>query len=351
MTHIADNVMKIVRGYMVTNISIATTLGFGLGVGFSADLFHSGPYVRWIFNIVTIAFPIASIVLTRFLTYEPITWLLRMDLETEARNVLTESRNGLIDDVAAQYEIDEKRHMMLEDYDDKGQRCGFQSVFSNGNAMTIITILLLRMLNVFTSNIYLYTLSATSIHQDSNLVMLIVLLGVRLLILFIPKYSIDKLGRKSLLLASGLGCSILLLPFAAKNMNYIDIRADLLAIITFAIHIFAALGIDSVQHIYACEAFPLSNRNASLAIVTCVEYILQAIITVWVLLEYTHILEVVLVGTPFAVLLLTIISFAKLPETKTLALRRCRDHFSKNPLKETYPPRVSGIHTLGSTYI
>lgn len=351
MTHIADNVMKTVRGYIATTISIATTLGLFLGVGFSKDLFKSDSYLRWIFNLVAIVLPIASIVLTRFLTYEPLTLLLKMDQESEARSELYESRNGLIDAAIIQHEIDEKRRMLLEDYDDQGQRCGFEGVFTNGNAMTLVLMLILRLLNVFTSNVYLYIVSAISIHQESNYIMLIILLAVRMLVLFIPKYSIDKLGRKGLLLTSGLGSGILLLPFATQQVNFINIRNDLLAIITFAIHIFAALGIDPVQHIYASEAFPLNKRNASLAIVTCIEYISQATIMIWVLLERNDILEIALLITPFAVILLTIISFVNLPETKTLASRRCRDQFNKKTVKKPLPPRISGIQTLGSTYI
>lgn len=176
---------------------------------------------------------------------------------------------------------------------------------------------------------------------------------VRLLTLTIPQYSIDKLGRKSLLLTSGLGSGILLIPFALSAMDWITVRADLLALITFAIHIFAALGIESVQLIYSTEAFPLSQRNCSLAFVTCFEYITQGTIVILLLLSEKSSLEILLLATPFVVLLLTIILFAKLPETKSIPLRRCRDLFNKNIKKKTLPSniRVSGIHTLGSTYM
>lgn len=351
MTHIGDNVMKTVRGYIATTSSLSASVGFIIGVGFNGNLFKSESYLRWIFHIISILSPIISIILTRYLTYEPITLLLKLGFEPEARDVLRHLRNGVTDELFIQHEIDEKRRMLIEDYDDNGQRCGFVGVFSNGNLKTIFLILMLRLLNVFTSNIYLYIVSATSIHQDSNSIVVIIILVVRMLILFIPMYSIDKLGRKSFLLTSGLGSGILLLPFATQQMTYTNFRGDLFAIITFSIHIFAALGIDSVQHIYSSEAFPLNKRNASLAIVTCFEYILQGTIVVLVLLECTVILDIMLLVSPFFVILLTIISFVMLPETKALATRRCRDQFNKNIVKKTLPSRVSNLHTFGSTYI
>lgn len=354
IVQIADNVMKTVRGYMATHIAQATQLGLMLGIAFSEQSFKAINYMRIQFGIVLILLPIVAIIMNHFLTFESITRLLKMGMEDEARNILNESRRGKIDAAVIQYEIDERKHMLCEDYDDydESKFTSFLKLFTNGNAITLIWMILLRVLNVLTANMYLFILSAISIYRDLNYLMHIVLMFTRLLIVMIPQYSIDKLGRRSLLLTSGIGSSILLFPFVAHNMDYIQLRGDLLAIITFGIHIFAALGIEPVQHIYVTEAFPLSKRNGSLAIVTCIEYILQEIIAIWLILGEEILLKCLLIASPFAVLLLTIILFAKLPETKSMPLRRCRDEFNKNIIKKSLPPlRVSGIHTLGSTYM
>lgn len=349
MTHIADNAMKFVRGFIATDFSMWTTFGVLLAIAFSIK---SMAFIRWIFNVVLLIIPIVSMILTRFLTYEPITRLLQMDLEIEARAVLDESRNGLIDAAIIQHEIDERNLMLSEDYADESQRSGFHRIFNDRNAMIIILIFLLRLLHMFTSNLYFCIVSATSLHSDMPFIMLIIIIAVRFIVLLIPKYSIDKLGRRILLLVSGLGSGILLIPFAVNNMKYIAIRDDLLGIITFSIHIFAAIGIDPIHHIYASEAFSLSKRNASLAIVTCYEYILHSIITILLLLEQTFPLEILLLISPFAVILLSIVLFITLPETKAMALRRCRDQFQKKEVKKPIPPRASlGIQTLGSVYM
>lgn len=351
ITQVADNVMKTVRGYMASGLAQSTLLGLIIGVGFSEHSWKAIPYMRVLFCIILIGFPVSSIILNRFLTYEPITRLLKMNQETEAYNVLNKLRIGKIESSVIQYEIDERKRMLLEDYSDLSQCCGFQNVFSNGNGMTILWMVLLRLLYVLTANMYLFILSAIEVYQDLNYLMHMMLMLARLLILLIPHYSMDKLGRRGLFLTSGLGSGILLIPFAAQQLTDIHIRGDLIAIITFGIHIFAALGIEPVQPIYASEAFPLSQRNASLAIVTCFEYILHGIIAILVLLGEELTLKIFLVITPFAVLLLTIILFVKLPETKSMPLRRCRDQFNKNIKKKTLSSRDSGIHTLGSTYM
>lgn len=345
--------MKTVRGYMATTFAVSATLGMIIGIGFSENAWEITSYIRWILNIVLLSFPICSLVVTYYAVFEPITRLLRLDLETEARQALSDSRNGLIDASVIHYEIDERKLMLNEDYNDvENLRCGFQKVFSNGNAMPLLLLIILRVLHVLTSNTYLYVLSAISIYSSLNFVMHTVLMFTRLMIIFIPKYSIDKLGRLNLLLASGLGSGILLIPFATHHMDYINIPGNLLGIITFSIHIFASLGIEPVQHIYVTEAFPLAKRNASIAIVTCVEYILQEIIVLLLLLGEKTTLQIILITTPFVVLLLTIISFIKLPETKSMTLRRCRDEFNQHATSDV-PPRiyVSSIQTLGNAYM
>lgn len=354
ITQVADNTMKTVRGYMANGFALFALLGLIIGVGFSERSWKNLIYMIWTLRIILLGFPIMAMVQNHFFTYEPITRLLRMGQETEAREVLDALRGGKIETIVIQYEIDERKLMLIEDYDEENEKseyCGFQNVFKNGNAMTLLWIILLRVLFVLTSNMYLYILSALFIYQDNNYIMLITLMLTRYLALLIPHYSIDKLGRRGLFLTSGLGAGILLLPFAAQHTTDINIRGDLIAIITFAMHIFAALGIESVQSIYASEAFPLSQRNASLAIVTSIEYFLQGTIALLLLTGEENALKIYLIATPVAVMILTIILFVKLPETKSMPLRRCRDAFNKNIKKKTLPPNVSGIHTLGSVYL
>lgn len=351
ITQIADNVIKTVRGYMAVLLAQYTLLGLLLGVGFSENSFKKLSYMRWIFLFISLGFPIVSVIMTRYLTYEPVTRLLKMELEIEAQHVLTESRNNKIEDSVIQYEIEERKLMLFEDYDDLNQCCGLQKVFSRGNGMTLLWIVLLRLLHILTSNMFLFILSAISIYPDLNYVMHMMIIFIRILVLNIPQYSIDKLGRKSLLLTSGIGSGILLIPFAIKQMNFIQIRGDLFVIITFGIHVFAAFGIEAVQPIYAAEAFPLSQRNGSLAIVSCFEFFSQGIIAILLLLGTEIPLKILLMATPFIVSFLTIILFVTLPETKSMPLRRCRYQFNKKIVKKTLPLRISRIHTIGSIYM
>lgn len=66
---------------------------------------------------------------------------------------------------------------------------------------------------------------------------------MRIFVLNIPQYSIDKLGRESLLLTNGLGSGSLLIPFSSHQIKFFEILNDLFTIIIFGIHISAAFGI------------------------------------------------------------------------------------------------------------
>lgn len=334
----ADNSLKTVRGFIATSLSSEVIVGSLIGVFITQ-------YPRE-YRAVSVLFPLTSLITTVFFTNEPVTRLLRLNLEMDARTMLSDSRKGIIDTTVIQHEIDEKKLMLMEDYTDDGSFSGFVKVLSNGNWIPLLWMCLLRLLNVLTNNIYLFILSVVAIYRDLSYVAFMGLLFTRSIILLIPKFSIDKLGRRSMLLVSGLGSGILLIPFAVQNMNYIQIRSDLFIIITCSIHIFAALGIESVQHIYVTEAFPLSTRNGSIAIVNCIEYICQAIIFVWIVIERQFLLQVLLIMTPFVVLLLTIVLFVNLPETKTMSLRRCQGHFNQKLVKKLLPSRLRTPHTI-----
>lgn len=349
MSQIADNVMKPVRGYMATQFTLHVTLGMFFGVGFSNSLWKSIPHTRWIFNTLLLLIPIISWPLTHYFSYESVTHLLKLDREDDARDVLDKSRGGLIDATVIQYEIEDRKLMLLEDYYEE-QMHGYQGVLSKGNAVTLISMILLRLLSVFTSNIYLLVLSAVSIDSDLYFFMNLLLIFIRYMVLYIPMYFIDKISRKGMLLTSGLLSGTLFVPFAAGNLDYFHIQSYVHAAITFAIHVFAALGIEPVQHIYVSEAFPLSKRNASLAIVNCIEYVFQGIITIGFMSGHAVLLQIILLSSPFIVLFTTIALFVILPETKSMPLRRCRSSFNKNISPMSHPPRVSGVQTLGSLY-
>lgn len=317
LSQIGDNVRKSIRGF-ATTLYVIQFYAFMIILGASA--WFDGKVAML---CVMIGLPLVIPLLTYFFSCESITRLIKMGREEEARQILEDFHNGALEPTMIIAEIEDKKRMVAEDYKEP-TACGFCGVLSNGNISPIIWMLLLRVLSVLTSHKIFYVLSADGIYKGSVSYMLLAILLIKLIALFFPLYAIDRLGRKPFLAISGIGCGICALPFVCFNLNYIYIRADLLAIITVSMQIFIALGIEPTKHIYSVEAFPLSKRNGSLAIITCFEYLCH------ILLIYVGNVAGILIASPFLIILLTLLLTAKLPETKFVGLRKCRLAFNKN---------------------
>lgn len=350
LTQIGDNVRKSIRGYITTVIPISTAFAMMLATYFGENLRENHSHFDIIFGAVMIGLLILAIVLTLMRTQEPVTHLLKSGQESEALQVLKLLYDGSVDDVIIFSEVNERKFMITEDYKSTNENGGVFAMFDNGNSEPILWMTLLRFLAVITLNPFIMALSAKSILESQIYLMQIIVYFVKFIVMNIPRYSIDILGRRPFLLISGIGCTICFIPFLTVNLNLINIRSDLLAIITISMHIFIAIGIEPVQHIYLVEAFPLSKRNASLAFVTTIEYILQALLlSLWMSTQLmdTYYYMISLLAAPFMVLVLSILLFVQLPETKFMSLRKCRDAF-----KTSIPaqPRVLGIQTIGNAY-
>lgn len=347
ITHISDNSWKMVRGYIATGVSFITTAALTFGVLFNKFSIGTGSIVNiW---IISMLFILTFLGLgTVWLTNEPITRYLYADNFTEAQTTFSHLCNDVIDSIRVRTEVCEKARMISEDYDDKESRISWFEIFKNGNGKPILVMILLRSFTFLTSNRFMITLSGAAMFESHIFSMEIIILIVRFFVLFVPLYSLDKLGRKTMFVISGIGSGIFFIPFTFSVLRFIRIREDLLAIITIMIHIFAAFGIESTQHVYATEAFPLSKRNASLAFVTCMEYIWHGIVLVWWINKRTIFLRTLLLIAPFWLIIGSIILFCQLPETKSKTVRKCRSAFNKFYENR---PRIPGIYTIGSAYM
>lgn len=336
-----------VRGYIAAGISFITTASLAFAVFFNKCSMETGSIVNiW---IILVLFIITILGLgTVWLANEPVTRYLYADNFTDAQTTFSNLCNDVIDSVRVRNEVCEKARMISEDYDDKESRISWFEIFKNGNGKPILGMVLLRSFTFLTSSQFMITLSGAAMFESKIFLMEIIILIVRSLVLFVPLYSLDKLGRKAMFVVSGIGSGIFFIPFTFSVLRFIQIREDLLAIITIMIHIFAAFGIEPTQHVYATEAFPLSKRNASLAFVTCVEYIWHGILLVWWINKRTIFLRILLLIAPFWLIIGTIILFCQVPETKSKTVRKCRSAFNKFYANR---PRIPGIYTIGSAYM
>lgn len=323
LTQIADNAWKTIRGYVTTTISMLELVGMILAAYVVLFFWNKFANLNVAFNLISLILLITAMISTAFLTEEPISRLLKSGEESEAKYIIEKLYGETEDSEQIAQEIVDLNAMIAEDY---RNYTGLHRIFDNENFKPIIWMALLRMLGVLTSNLCLMSLSAISIIENvsSPLQIHISILLVKFIVLYISRYLFDRLGRRHFLLVSGIGFSIFFIPFAYCSIMAIK-SIFLPAIITW-MHIFVAFGIEPVKHIYAAEAFPLSKRNASLALTTSFEYIFHAIlIYCWMSFR-----SFILTATPFLVFSLSTILFFNLPETRCMNLLQCRNAFKIN---------------------
>lgn len=299
------------------------------------------------FNSLVLLIGLCCLFTTFSNTKEPLSRLIKLNRDSEALSTLIELRNETVETWAIRIELEEKRLMVNEDFAENESCCGYLAVFMNGNIKPLYTISLMKILNLLATNFILFFTTATAISPDAVFPVKFNLILLRTMVMFIPKFSIDKIGRRWLFLVSGVGCSICKVLFATHLSGFVTIRLELMAIIIVFIHVFAALGIEPLHHVYASEAFALDVRNASLAFVSCIEYIGHIVLILfYVYTPHEHIYVLFYSSAPL-ILILTVLVFISLPETKAKSLRQCRGEF--NDYLATHSTE-SQIHTLGNTY-
>lgn len=328
ITQIGDNVWKRNRGYVATVIPFAMNIATLTALLFSQHIWPTLSIHPIMFPICVLFFTLLGIGGTALLTYEPITEYLRLDQTIEAERVLKELCDGAIDLTKVRSEIIEKTQMMAEDYANIDSQCFPLTIFSDGNWRPIVGMFLFRILHVLTSNLYFIALSAASIYSERIFSIQLVVITIHFIILFISKYSMDAIGRRTLLAISGIGCGLCFITFTADVLNTMEVRNETLAIMTILIHVFLSLGIEPLQHVYATEAFPMSKRNASLAIITGFEYAFNGFIVYWWLTGESSMLNFLIGCTPILLIFMTFVLYIILPETKSKSIRKCRSEFN-----------------------
>lgn len=338
-----------VRGYMAATMSMSIYAALVLAMMLEGPVNNSNiSSYHLIGYLMVIGCSILFIISAHFTeTCEPLTRLLSQDKVNEAKwtfMILCEN----VDVPVVHSEFEEKVKMLSEDYEDGD--CFWLHLFGSGNWKPILMVGPLRVLNVLLTNLYLLNLSGhyMAIYEwgVSSFVMQLAIAGIYFFFPIIPKYALDKIGRKSILYVSGIGSGISYLVLNVTGGVVPGIKESfpiVVFIATLFLHIFVSVGITSVQHLYAIEAFPLSKRNASLAFITCIEYIGHAFINFLWISEHESTLKYLMSSTPIIVIFVTFLSFIKLPATESKSLRKCRGEFNNFYTKFLIQPRHAEI--------
>lgn len=331
---IGDNIWRMIRGSIGIIISAQAVFAFLLAVVYKEYLptVAFGEYAhtkRARYDPMTDIILILSILLIacsiRRLSFEPLTWLLKQNKIDEAREIFIDLCDMILSSEEIQNEMNDKVKMMSEDYEESD---GIFAFLRNGNWKPLSWMTLLRILNVWTFNLFLLAMSAFSITSQFGSLVQPAIFLLRLLSVIPAKYLCDRIGRKYLLLISGIGTSFCSIPLALHLSGNKDLSILLLGTGCILLNAFASFGIEPMTHVYSIEAFPLSKRNASVAFLICFEYFCHGMIMVLWLNNCITPLHIMIMLMPFFVIFITLVLFIGLPETMGKTLRECRAEFN-----------------------
>lgn len=310
LCYIADNVSKNYRGFLITSIAM---------IDITAPFFMFGYLSMFLEVAISIAIIVVliAIVWTWFFTYESVTSSLKPDNMEESVRIYSDSHSKALGPVDIHNEIDEKLKMM-EDEHNESDNC-FVGIVRNGNWKPILWISALRLAG-------LLALIQASMLTPATFFIYSILLG-RLVSLIISKFTLDFIGRKWLFWLSCISCFIGMAITTGYYFGEDFMGRETYRIVVFVWFMLLSLGMEPVKHLYTCEVFPISKRNASIAFVTIVEHC-GAIIFSLLWNNYSgHHEKYFLIGGN-VILVVLILSLFKLPETKRKSLLECQKSFN-----------------------
>jgi len=227
--------------------------------------------------------PALAFLFLLFLVPKSPRWLMVKGREEEAMNILTRIHGQ---------ELAEKEFNEIKESIDKDVQKKNVSIFSKGILPIIIIGTVLSVLQQFTGiNAVLYYGAdifeqALGFGQDDILLQQILLATVNLLFTFIAMYTVDKLGRKPLLIIGGFGMLIgfLMMGFTLYFSDYSSVNSaglptissseGIVSLIGILIFIAAfAMSMGPIVWVILSEIFPNKVRSAAMSIAVAAQWL------------------------------------------------------------------------------
>lgn len=334
ITHAAENVVKEIRGMLLSTINCMIFSGVFVAAIFIASVTYgySGAFNSdRILGIFGLSFSLIGILCTMFLTYESVPYLLRRNKDSEAVVNMLKLRNESVITTNITNDLDEMKLMVAEDKQYN------QNIFNDCNGTAVSKMIALRILcnltNNFIFNIIMMNLTATLIGRTQFQMAAVILTGTRYGASFISIFSSDFIKRKFHLTASGMISGLLVLVLAIVMVSLSDYRPTywIPGVLCIAFQLTVSLGIDPMQHVFLSEAFSTSKKAWSIAFVTTAENLSQILLVgVYFIsgITYETMISVLFVTAGLMLLLVLILQFT-LPETFKMTMKETRDLFSK----------------------
>jgi hypothetical protein len=280
-----------------------------------------------VLGIITLCYAAMAALLGAFLTYESPVFLIQRNRDAEAKQIMKKLRNDTVETHEMLRDFHDLKSMVAED--DQLSR----SVFRDGNVKPLVTIVVLRILNVLTFNYPLNSVRTILSRPLLTISVHLSIVGVRALVGMFTLLTFDVVRRRLFFMISAVGSIISLGLLTILYTVMDDTMSDLiLAIAVLVFDCFAGVAIGQLTEIYSAEAFPTTKKLDSLIMTNIVENGLHALLVVSMInmpVERPTMLAILYTFT-VAMIGCVVILAMRLPETLKKTIRETRDLFRGN---------------------
>ena len=297
------------------------------GVSVATEMWNVVHGWRWMFGSESL--PAAALLVLLLFVPESPRWLIKQGRPEEARHILTRVDGS---DHAGR-EMVEISDALLHESGSLGQ------LFMPGMKIVLVIGVALAVLQQITGiNVILYygpdIFEQTGVKTDVALLWQIIVGGCMMLFTLVAIWTVDKLGRKPLMILGAAGMGVCLLA-SGLAFHFQQAGAWVLVFILGYIACFS-LSVGPVAWVILSEIFPTKIRGRAMAIATCCLWVANYIISQtfpmmdeneWLVARFHH-------GFPFWVyaafcVVLVVFMIVAVPETKGKTLEEIEQHWMR----------------------
>lgn len=339
LTHLAVTVhasdigskrMRQVTSYVIAaTIAVSVTFYSAVMNSWYVSGFDSPSEQKFRIGFNLIVFGAVAMFLTPILTNEAVPYYLIRGDDEKARKkfIMLKSERG--PRAMTLQKFDEFRTMIEEDKHIDG------GILSGGNSMSLYIVLITRLLHVVTSCVPLLMLMMSEVgswgavkFRSIDGGFLTELSAARIIVGTIVLALASWFGRHKFIYIGTILTSGTFIVLFLQNIHLSwTAQLTLRSIINYTVPVgyaFFSFGVDYYQMKQSVDAFPVTEKACSLAIVATIEHLTHA----GLIAIFIHRLEELKVLIAGAIIVLSFVSVAVVPDTKKLSLRATRNLFS-----------------------
>ena len=246
--------------------------------------------------------------------------------EQEAVEMMIRLRSESTENQEIRNDFNELKTMLTEDAQSE------EKLFDPINRSSLFLIILLRISFVISFNFPLNMIwlksGAAQFDDSSTDPSGMLLSGLRFIVTLVVMFAVDSRKKMLVITSTGLlGAIFLLMAILYKFPE--DVVGPMgIMFMAFLFQFFGGLGIGTIGDIYSSEAFSTTNKPASIAFTSSIEFTLQLLlifITFYVNISYFSMMTILCI---IMFLVCNILVFY-LPETGKMSLREARNKFYK----------------------